>query len=135
MLQDPLRGIFRVESRLGQSYGQLWAMRRRVRRHLAYASTTKSLRDRLIHRVGPADQYLHTIRSSFFLNDLLEGSSLNVRRSELYGLSVLVATHDQLTSALTVIELDDCARRITILPPDVETDQIGAVMVAADIDA
>jgi acyl-coenzyme A synthetase/AMP-(fatty) acid ligase len=95
----------------------------------------KSLRDRLVHNADRAVQYLHATRSSFLLNDLLEGSSLSVRRSELYGLSVLVATHDQLTSALTVIELDGCARRITILPPDVETDQIGAVMVAADIDA
>jgi acyl-coenzyme A synthetase/AMP-(fatty) acid ligase len=96
---------------------------------------TKSLRDRLVHRGDRADQYLRAIRSSFLLNDLLEGSCLSVRRSELYGLSVLVATYDQLTAALAIIELDGCARRITILPPDVETDHIGAVMVAADIDA
>jgi acyl-coenzyme A synthetase/AMP-(fatty) acid ligase len=96
---------------------------------------TKSLRDRLVHRADRADQYLHTIRSSFLLNDLSKGSSLSTPRSELYGLSVLVASRDQLTAALTMIELDGCARRITILPPDVETDHIGAVMAAAAIDA
>jgi non-ribosomal peptide synthetase component F len=97
--------------------------------------TIKSLRDRLIHGSGRANQYLHAIRSNFCLNDLLKGSSLSVRRSELYGRSVLVATRDQLTAALTMIELDGCARRITILPPDVETNHIGAAMAAAAIDA
>jgi acyl-coenzyme A synthetase/AMP-(fatty) acid ligase len=96
---------------------------------------TKSLRNRLVHQADRADQFLHAIRSSFLLSDLLKGSSLSVRRSELYGLSVLVATHDQLTAALAMIELDGCARRITILPPDVETDHIDAVKAAAAIDA
>src|SRR5262249_18771926 len=102
--------------------------------HLANFSTIKPLRDRLIHRADRADQYLHAIGSSFFLNDLLKGSSLSVRRSELYGRSVLLATYDQLTAALTMIELDGCARRITILPLDVETNHIGTVMEAAAID-
>src|SRR6516162_3874978 len=96
---------------------------------------TKSLRDRLVHNADRAVQYLHAVRSSFLLNDLLKGSSLSVRRSELYGLSVLVATRDQLAAALAMIELDGCARRITILPPDVETNHIGAVKAAAAIDA
>jgi acyl-coenzyme A synthetase/AMP-(fatty) acid ligase len=99
------------------------------------SSDTKPLRDRLVCRIDRADQYLHAIRSSFLLNDLLEGSSLSVPRLELYGLSVLVATHDQLTAALTLIELDGCAGRVTILPPDTEADHIGAVIVAAAIDA
>ena len=102
--------------------------------HLANFSTIKPLRDRLIHRADRADQYLHAIGSSFFLNDLSKGSSLSVRRSELYGRSVLLATYDQLTAALTMIELDGCARRITILPLDVETNHIGTVMEAAAID-
>jgi hypothetical protein len=40
---------------------------------------------------------------AFLRNDLLEGSNLSVRYSELCGLSVLGATHGQLTAALTVI--------------------------------
>jgi len=96
---------------------------------------TKSLRDRLMLGAARPEQYLHATSSSFLLTGLLKGSSLSVRRSELYGLSVLVATHDQLTAALTMIELDGCARRITILPPDVETEHIGAVTAAAAIDA
>src|SRR6516164_9012058 len=96
---------------------------------------TKSLRNRLVHQADRADQYLHAVRSSFLLNDLSRGSSLSAPRSELYGRSVLVATHDQLTAALTMIELDGCARCITILPPDVETEHIGAVTAAAAIDA
>ena len=95
----------------------------------------KSLRCRLACRVGCAEQCLHGIHLSFLLDDLLRGSSLSVRHSELCGRSVLVATDDQLTAALTLIELDGCARRLVILPPDIDTDHLGAVMAAAEIDA
>jgi acyl-coenzyme A synthetase/AMP-(fatty) acid ligase len=53
----------------------------------------------------------------------------------LSGRSVLIATASQLTSALALIELDGCARRITILPPDAAADHLPAVIEAAEIDA
>ena len=42
------------------------------------------------------------------------------RREEFRGRSVLVATEDQLTSALVLIELDGIARRLILCPPGLE---------------
>ena len=41
----------------------------------------------------------------------------------------------QLTTALALIELDGRARRLTVLPPNIEADQLGAVLAGAEIDA
>src|SRR5437870_3653115 len=46
------------------------------------------------------------------LGDLTLGSSLGDRHDELRGRSVLVATTDQLTAALALIELDGVAQRL-----------------------
>jgi acyl-CoA synthetase (AMP-forming)/AMP-acid ligase II len=48
---------------------------------------------------------------------------------------VLVATRDQLVTALALIELDAIARRLVILPPDAEAEHLGAVIATAGIDA
>jgi NAD(P)-dependent dehydrogenase (short-subunit alcohol dehydrogenase family) len=48
---------------------------------------------------------------------------------------VLLATTSQLTTALALIELDAIARRLVILPPDVEAEHLGAVIAAAEVDA
>ena len=58
--------------------------------------------------------------------DLAGGTSLGGRRGELAGRSVLLAIAGQLTAALALIELDGCARRIVILPPDVPSESFGA---------
>ncbi len=63
------------------------------------------------------------------------GTSLGGRLADLTGRSVLVATASQLTAALALIELDGRARRIAILPPDVEADHLPALIAAAEIDA
>jgi acyl-coenzyme A synthetase/AMP-(fatty) acid ligase len=68
-------------------------------------------------------------------NDLAGGTSLGGRIADLAGRSVLLATASQLTSALALIELDGLARRITILPPDVDPDHLGALIAGAEIDA
>ncbi len=67
--------------------------------------------------------------------DLAGGTSLSGRLADLAGRAVLVATASQLTTALALIELDGLARRLVILPPDIEVDHLGAVMAAAEIDA
>ena len=82
-------------------------------------------------------------RPAFFFDDAADaaftaldrGTSLGGRLGELAGRSVLVATASQLTAALALIELDGCARRITILPPDAEADHLPALIAAAEIDA
>jgi acyl-CoA synthetase (AMP-forming)/AMP-acid ligase II len=67
--------------------------------------------------------------------DLNRGTSLNGRLAELVGRSVLIATTGQLTSGLALIELDGVARRITILPPDVDPAHRGALIANAEVDA
>jgi acyl-coenzyme A synthetase/AMP-(fatty) acid ligase len=63
------------------------------------------------------------------------GTSLAGRLGELAGLSILLATASQLTTALALIELDGIARRLVILPPDIATGHLGAVIAAADVSA
>jgi acyl-coenzyme A synthetase/AMP-(fatty) acid ligase len=48
---------------------------------------------------------------------------------------VLVATTDQLTAALALIELDGVARRLVLCPPDLPLSHLPFVMDSADVDA
>ena len=69
------------------------------------------------------------------INELARGTSLGGRAAELAGRSVLLAAASQLTTALALIELDGLARRITILPPDAASNDLAAVLTAAEVDA
>src|ERR1700722_8475446 len=69
------------------------------------------------------------------VNHLPRGTSFGGRLAELADRSVVVATSSQLTSALTLIELDGVARRLTILPPDTAADHLGALNACAEADA
>src|SRR6476646_796974 len=89
------------------------------------------------------DHVANAPRAAFFFDNAADvqftaldrGTSLGGRLGEFDGRSVLVATASQLTAALALIELDGRARRITILPPDAETDHLPALIAAAEIDA
>jgi acyl-coenzyme A synthetase/AMP-(fatty) acid ligase len=63
------------------------------------------------------------------------GSTLGGRRDELRRCSVLLATRDQLASALAVIELDGIARRIVLCPPDLRDKHSPLVIATAAVDA
>jgi acyl-coenzyme A synthetase/AMP-(fatty) acid ligase len=84
---------------------------------------------------APADAFLFDRAARVRLADLVDGTSLGGRLADLSGRSVLIATASQLTSALALIELDGVARRLTILPPDVNPDHLRALMADAEIDA
>ncbi len=84
---------------------------------------------------APAARFIWDRAASARFTDLDRGTSLSGRLADLAGRSVLIATASQLTTALALIELDGCARRLTILPPDAEADHLGAVIAAAEIDA
>src|SRR5437763_6045263 len=88
-----------------------------------------SLTGRLLDRV------LRTADAHVTLGDLVLGSSLGGRREELRGRSVLVATRDQLTAALALIELDGVARRLVLCPPDLPSEHVPFVMATAAVDA
>src|SRR2546422_6907379 len=72
---------------------------------------------------------------SVALGDLAWGSSLGARLEELAGRCVLVATADQLTAALALIELDGIARRLILSPPDLPREHVPFVITAAAVDA
>ena len=69
------------------------------------------------------------------VGDLSSASALCGRLEELRGRSVLLATRDQLPTALALIELDGVARRIVVCPPDVAPTYLPSVIVDADVDA
>jgi acyl-CoA synthetase (AMP-forming)/AMP-acid ligase II len=73
--------------------------------------------------------------ASVRFTDLAHGTSFGGGLKDLAGRSVLLATASQLTAAPALIELDGCARRITILPPDAEPGHLGALIETAEIDA
>jgi acyl-coenzyme A synthetase/AMP-(fatty) acid ligase len=93
-----------------------------------------ALRD-WISDTGSRDRYFHALDASAALTDLDHGSSLGGKLQSLAGRSVLIATRTQLTAGLALIELDGLARRLTLLPPDMRSDYLPAVVTKAEIDA
>jgi acyl-coenzyme A synthetase/AMP-(fatty) acid ligase len=81
-----------------------------------------------------APRFFYERAASVRFTDLDRGTSLGGRLAELAGRSVLLATANQLTSALALIELDGVARRIVILPPDATAEHLSAVIAIAGID-
>src|ERR1700678_2970731 len=92
-----------------------------------------SLRDSVAN--APAARFFWGRTASACFTALDRGTSLGGRLVELAGRSVLLTSGSQLTTALALIELDGCARRIAIFPPDVDTADLGAIIAAAEIDA
>src|SRR3984957_17855392 len=82
-----------------------------------------------------SERHLWAREATVELGALTNGSSLVGGRASLYDRSVLFATRNQLTAALTLIELDGIARRLILLPPDVPSAQMAAVIAATEIDA
>jgi acyl-coenzyme A synthetase/AMP-(fatty) acid ligase len=98
------------------------------------AGGSGSLRDWLIAGAD-AGRHLHGRDASVALADLARRTSLGGRLDALAGRAVLVATDDQLTAALALIELDGVARRLVVCPPDVSPEHMPAVIADAEIDA
>src|SRR3989449_1417350 len=82
-----------------------------------------------------AERALWGAEASVRLGELVGGSSLGGRLEELRGRSVLVATRDQLTAALALIELDGVARRLVLCPPDLPRKVAPFVMATAAVEA
>jgi acyl-coenzyme A synthetase/AMP-(fatty) acid ligase len=84
---------------------------------------------------APADRFLFDRGARVRVADLARGTSLGGGLAALVGRSVLVATASQLTAALALIELDGVARRLTILPTDVDRAHLHALIADAECDA
>jgi len=92
------------------------------------------LRDWLPEPAEPAGRYLASRDAAISLRELREHSGLPCSLDALAGRSVLVATGDQLTTAMALIELDGLARRLVLLPPDAQAEHLPAVIAEASID-
>jgi acyl-coenzyme A synthetase/AMP-(fatty) acid ligase len=72
--------------------------------------------------------------TSITLADLARGSCLCDRLSMFSGHSVLIATRDQIATALALIELDGVVARLTLCPPDLPHEYLPSVIANAGID-
>ena len=95
--------------------------------------SSQSLRD--VVAAHAADCFLWAADTGARVGALLQGSSLDVALDALAGRSVLLATPDQLTTALALIELDGVARRVVLCPPDLPPEQLDSVATTGQIDA
>jgi len=68
------------------------------------------------------------------LADLATGSLLGAAYESLRGRSVLIATREQLPTALTLIELDGLVRRMVLCTPDLSAEQLAGVAATAQAD-
>jgi len=93
-----------------------------------------SLREALTGGEG-SDRTIRSVESRVVLSDLLQKSSLSERLEHLSNRSVLIATKDQLATALALIELDGIARRIVLYPGDLPRANIPSVVALANVDA
>src|ERR1700728_1131703 len=99
------------------------------------SSHPRSLREILINTPETGDRFLWGMRERASLPGLARGSRFAGRLSELGGQSVVLVTHDQLITALALIELDGVVRRLTLCPPDLSAAQLLSVARTAEADA
>jgi acyl-coenzyme A synthetase/AMP-(fatty) acid ligase len=103
---------------------------------------TRALRDHIAD--GPAPRFLWDRAGSACFTEIARGSAphqpmtftiFGDRPGALAGRSVLLAAARQLTTALALIELDGLARRLLIVPPDIDASYLPVVAAAAEVDA
>jgi acyl-coenzyme A synthetase/AMP-(fatty) acid ligase len=72
---------------------------------------------------------------SVALEELGVGSTFGSALDSLRGRSVLIATREQLPTALALVELDGVARRMVLCTPDLTPEQLAVVAATAQADA
>ena len=77
----------------------------------------------------------HGRGASVALATLASGSIFGTALESLRGLSVLIATREQLPTALALVELDGVARRMVLCTPDLSPEQLASVAATAEADA
>jgi acyl-coenzyme A synthetase/AMP-(fatty) acid ligase len=83
----------------------------------------------------PVAGVFHGCSASIALADLKTGSTLSGKLESLRGRSILLATREQLPTAVALLELDGVARRIVLCTPDLNPEQLRGVAHAAEADA
>jgi acyl-CoA synthetase (AMP-forming)/AMP-acid ligase II len=69
------------------------------------------------------------------LEELSNGSILGDRSGNLQGRCILLATTDQLTTALALIELDGIAQQLILCPPGLLPEHMASIMETAGVNA
>jgi acyl-CoA synthetase (AMP-forming)/AMP-acid ligase II len=69
------------------------------------------------------------------LAELAAGSTFGTALESLQGRSVLIATREQLPTALALLELDGVARRMVLCTPDLAPERLAGVAATAQADA
>jgi acyl-coenzyme A synthetase/AMP-(fatty) acid ligase len=67
-------------------------------------------------------------------SDVLIGGSFSDQSCNVDGRSILLATPDQLTTAIAMIKLDGRASRVILCPPDVDPKQFATIVAAGEVD-
>lgn len=98
-------------------------------------SRPETLRQALAEAAPEPGRRLTDGKRSIEFADVLGAGCLAGRLDQLLGKSVLLAAGSQFEAALALIDLDGCARRIVLLPPDARAAQIPAIVRDAEVDA
>jgi acyl-coenzyme A synthetase/AMP-(fatty) acid ligase len=85
-------------------------------------------------RAGLGERRLWTAASAVRLADLGAASCLDRPAESLADRSVVIATRDQFTAALTLTELDGVVRRLMLCAPDVAPDQLALLAARTGAD-
>ncbi len=94
-----------------------------------------SLWESIARSAGSVAGTIHGRDISVALSDLASGSTLNGKLESLRGRSVLLATREQLATAVALVELDGVARRLVLGTPDLTAEQLKLVAATAEVDA
>jgi acyl-coenzyme A synthetase/AMP-(fatty) acid ligase len=81
-----------------------------------------------------SDRFIRGVDAIVCLADLVARSSLQGGAEKFRGRSVLLATRDQFSSALALIELDGIARRMVLCPHDLPAAHLDGIISTAHID-
>jgi hypothetical protein len=73
--------------------------------------------------------------ASVKLAELSDASIFGTALESLRGRNVLIATREQLPTALALIELDGVAHRMVLCTPDLSAEQLAGVAATAEADA
>ena len=98
------------------------------------ATRATSVRDRLADGAAATPRYLWGADARVCVDDLSASTSLGGRLAELRDRSVLVATREQLSAALALVELDGIARRM-ILHAGLAPEHLASIAAVAGVDA
>ena len=106
-----------------------------IGRTKALSSSQDSLWGRLSADGPLGRRFLQGFAGSVTLSDLEGASSLSENHDRLRRRSVLIATQEQLTAALALIELDGIAARVVLCPPGCSMAEIRSIAFDAEADA